>query len=61
MPVEIDNQPKTAELENEPIDPGKLQQGQANLSLRHRLVLAQPRLKKGHRLRPPVPLVEPEM
>jgi len=61
LPVEIVNQPKTAALENEPLDPGKLQQSQANLSLRHRLVLAQPRLKKGHRLRPPVPLVGPEM
>jgi len=59
--LEIVNQPKTVALENEPLDPGKLQQSQANLLLRRRLVLAQPRLKKGHRLRPPVPLVGPEM
>jgi len=56
MPVGIDNQPKTAALENEPLDPGKLRQSQANILLRH-LVLAQPRLMKGRRLRPPVPLV----
>lgn len=48
-------------LEDQPLDPGKLQQVEANLSLRHRLVLAQPRLKRGHRLRPPVQLVGPEM
>jgi len=61
LSVEVDNQPTTVALENEPLDPGKLQQNQANLSLRHRLVLAQPQLKKGHRLRLPVPLVGPEM
>ena len=61
LPVEVDNQPKTVALKNEPLDPSKLQQSQANISLRHRLVLAQPRLKKGHRLRLPVPLVGPEM
>jgi hypothetical protein len=48
-------------LEDQPLDPGKLQQVEANLSLRHRLVLAQPRLKRGHRLRPPKQLVGPEM
>jgi len=61
LPVEFENQPKTVELENGPLDPGKLQQSQANLPLRHRLVLAQPRLKKGHCLRLPMPLVGPEM
>ena len=61
LPVEFENQPKTVELENGPLDPGKLQQSQANLSLRHRLVLVQPHLKKGYRLRLPVPLVGPEM
>ena len=48
-------------LEDQPLDPGKLQQIEANLSLRHRLVLAQPRLKHDHRLRPPVQLVGSEM
>ena len=43
-------------LEDQSLDPGKLQQ-EASLLLRHRLVLAQPCLKRGHRLRPPVQLV----
>ena len=47
-------------LEDQSLDPGKLQQ-EASLSLRHRLVLAQPCLKRGHRLRPPVQLVGPGM
>jgi len=47
-------------LEDQSLDPGKLQQ-EASLSLRHRLVLAQLCLKRGHRLRPPVQLVGPGM
>ena len=48
-------------FEDQPLDPGKLQQIEANLSLRHTLVLAQPRRKHGHRLRPPVQLMGPEI
>ena len=48
-------------LEDQPLDPGKLQQIEANLSLRHRLVLAQPRLNRAHLLRPQMQLVGPEI
>ena len=48
-------------LEEESLDPGKLQQVEANLSLRHKLILAQPGLRKSYRLRPPVQLAGPEM
>jgi hypothetical protein len=48
-------------LEEQEVDAGKLLQRQHSLSLRHRLVLDQPRLKLGLVLRLPVPVAGTEM
>ena len=52
---------KSPPLAGHIVDPGKIQQREENLSLRHRLVLAQSRLKQGPSLRLPTPPVGPEM
>jgi hypothetical protein len=59
-----DTKPSHTDLKTlaaEALDPGRLQKQQDNLSLRHKLVLAQSRLKQGPRLRLPAPAVGPEM
>jgi hypothetical protein len=57
LPSHTDLKPLAAEA----LDLGRQKKQQDNLSLRHRLVLAQAHLKQGPRLRLPAPVVGPEM